>query len=277
MVLDHDVLPDLGQAQLGEITHDVVQEWVNQLASRLAPSSVQRSFTVLRQVLDFAVDARRLNINPSDRTRLPRRQRFEARFLTADELECLASTVEPRSRAMVLVMAWATLRIGEATGLRKSDLDLHHGRLRVANNVVEVAGKLHEGPPKTKAGGRSMMLPPSVVAELRLHVARFGGTSYVFTASDDVPWHAEEWRTKVWRPAVEAAGLTPLRPHDLKHTGVALLAAAGVDPMEIARRAGHASVAFTFDRYGHLFPEADTTAAAKLDAIRSIGPAAEFG
>jgi len=47
--------------------------------------------------------------------------------------------------------------------------------------------------------------------------------------------------------------------------------------MEIARRAGHASVAFTFDRYGHLFPEADTTAAAKLDAIRSIGPAAEFG
>jgi hypothetical protein len=30
--------------------------------------------------------------------------------------------------------------------------------------------------------------------------------------------------------------------HDLKHTGVALLAAAGVDPMEIARRAGHLSV-----------------------------------
>jgi integrase len=55
----------------------------------------------------------------------------------------------------------------------------------------------------------------------------------------------------------------------LKHTGVALLAAAGVDPSEIARRAGHSSVAFTYDRYGHLFPEVDEWAAAKLDAIRT--------
>ena len=109
MVLDHDVLPELGQAQLAEITREVVQKWVNRLATRLAPSSVQRSFTVRRQILDFAIDIRAVSINPSDRTRLPRRQRFEARFLTADELDYLVSTVEPRSRAMVLVMAWATL------------------------------------------------------------------------------------------------------------------------------------------------------------------------
>jgi integrase len=68
---------------------------------------------------------------------------------------------------------------------------------------------------------------------------------------------------------VLAAGLNPLRPHDLKHAGVALLALAGVDPSEIARRAGHSSVAFTYDRYGHLFPEIDKQAASKLEAVRS--------
>jgi len=47
--------------------------------------------------------------------------------------------------------------------------------------------------------------------------------------------------------------------------------------MEIARHAGHSSVAFTYDRYGHLFPEADTMAAAKLEAIRSSGLGARFG
>jgi integrase len=72
----------------------------------------------------------------------------------------------------------------------------------------------------------------------------------------------------VWQPAVDAAGLAPLRPHDLKHTGVALLAMAAVDPSEIARRAGHTSVAFTYDRYGHLFPEIDKLAATKLDRVR---------
>lgn len=41
--------------------------------------------------------------------------------------------------------------------------------------------------------------------------------------------------------------------------------------MEIARRAGHSSVTFTYDRYGHLFPEVDTMAASKLDPIRLTG------
>jgi integrase len=168
-------------------------------------------------------------------------------------------------------MAWATLRIGEVLGLRRIDLDLNAGRLRVANNLVEVGSRLHEGPPKTRAGRRSMALPSSIASDLRIHVAKFGGGSHVFTTPNGLPWHAEDWRVRVWRPAVERAGLAPLRPHDLKHTGVALLAAAGVDPSEIARRAGHTSVAFTYDRYGHLFPEVDHAAAAKLDAVRTHG------
>jgi integrase len=271
MVLDQHLLPELGHAQLLELTHEEVQAWVNRLALRLAPSSVQRSFTVLRQVLDFAVDNRLLAMNPSERIVLPRRQQFEARFLTPDELELLAATIHERSRAMVLVMAWATLRIGEAMGLRRIDLDLNVGRLRVANNLVEVAGKHYEGPPKTKAGRRSMTLPSSVASDLRLHVARYGNSQYVFNCASGKTWSAEDWRVRVWRPAVNEAGLAPLRPHDLKHTEVALLAGAGVDPSEIARRAGHSSVAFTYDRYGHLFPEVDSGAAGKLDALRSNG------
>jgi integrase len=68
---------------------------------------------------------------------------------------------------------------------------------------------------------------------------------------------------------VIAAELSPLRTQDLKHTGAALLAAAGVDPSEIARRAGHTSVAFTYDRYGDLLPEVDKQAGVKLEALRS--------
>ncbi|MGB9112679.1 MAG: tyrosine-type recombinase/integrase [Acidimicrobiales bacterium] len=270
-VLDDHLLPVLGQAQLAELTHAEVQAWVNRLASRYAPSSVRRNFTVLRQVLDFAVDNGLLALNPSERIVLPRREQFEARFLTPDELELLAATINPRSRALVLVMAWATLRIGEAMGLRKIDLDLSAGRLRVANNLVEVEGHLHEGPPKTKAGRRAMTLPASVVSDLRLHVMQFGNVPYVFTTATGKLWSPEDWRHRVWRPAVKKSGLAPLRPHDLKHTGVALLAAAGVDPSEIARRAGHSSVAFTYDRYGHLFPEVDSGAAAKLDGLRRTG------
>jgi hypothetical protein len=38
-----------------------------------------------------------------------------------------------------------------------------------------------------------------------------------------------------------------------------------------AARAGHASVSFTLDRYGHLYPEADTALRDRLDALYSAG------
>jgi hypothetical protein len=43
------------------------------------------------------------------------------------------------------------------------------------------------------------------------------------------------------------------------------------NPKEAAARAGHASVSFTLDRYGHLYPEADVTLRERLDAIWSAG------
>jgi hypothetical protein len=57
-------------------------------------------------------------------------------------------------------------------------------------------------------------------------------------------------------------------PRSLEHTGVAFLAEAGVDPSEIAGRAGHAEVAFTYDHNGHLLPEVNKGAATKLDRLR---------
>jgi hypothetical protein len=57
------------------------------------------------------------------------------------------------------------------------------------------------------------------------------------------------------------------RIHDLRHTAVALWIAAGASPKEVAARAGHTSVSFVLDRYGHLFPESDAALRDRLDAL----------
>jgi integrase len=89
----------------------------------------------------------------------------------------------------------------------------------------------------------------------------------VFTAPQGGPLRVTGFRARVWRPATRAAGLDGLRIHDLRHTAVALWIAAGANPKEVAARAGHASVSFTLDRYGHLYPEADTALRDRLDAL----------
>jgi integrase len=68
---------------------------------------------------------------------------------------------------------------------------------------------------------------------------------------------------------VKAAALDGLRIHDLRHTAVALWIAAGASPKEVAALAGHTSVSFTLDRYGHLYPDSYATLRDRLDALHS--------
>jgi integrase len=68
---------------------------------------------------------------------------------------------------------------------------------------------------------------------------------------------------------VESAGLAPLRFHDLRHTGAALMIAQGAHPKLIQSRLGHNSIQVTFDLYGHLLPALDEDLAKGLEAARS--------
>jgi integrase len=111
-----------------------------------------------------------------------------------------------------------------------------------------------------------------VVEELAAHLGPVGpADAYVFTAEKGGVLRTSNFRIKVWLPAVRAAGLAPLRPHDLRHTAVALWIAAGANPKEVSVRAGHTSVSFTLDRYGHLFPGHDTELRDRLDAMHAEG------
>jgi integrase len=144
--------------------------------------------------------------------------------------------------------------------------------VEVAEILTEVRGELFVGPPKTRAGRRRVGLPQAVTRELAQHLGTSGGPGdLVFTAPHGGPLRVNGFRARVWRPATRAAGLDGLRIHDLRHTAVALWIAAGANPKEVSSRAGHASVSFTLDRYGHLFPEADDALRNRLEALYVVG------
>jgi integrase len=190
------------------------------------------------------------------------------RFLTSAAVATLADAIDRRYRALVLVGAYGGLRIGELAGLRRGRVDLLRGTVQVAEIVVEVRGLLYIGPPKTRASRRTVGLPWFVVEELADHLGRPGDLeALVFAAPRGGPLRLPAFRARVWRPAVIAAGLGGLRIHDLRHTAVALWIAAGANPKEVSARAGHSSVSFTLDRYGHLYPEADAALRDRLDAL----------
>lgn len=269
-LLNKRLLPFFGDTQLARIDNLAVRRFVADLdAKGLAPPTVRKAHALLSKVLQAAVDTKRIPTNPARGVPLPSVEQKEMRFLTTDEIDRLASTVPERYRVFVLVAAYGGLRFSELAGLRKHRVDPLKGRVRVVETLVESGGGVYEGEPKTKAGRRTVTLPRFVAQELGEHMGRFsepGTQGRVFTAPRGGPLIASRFRRDVWFPAIREAGLK-VRLHDLRHTAVSLWIAAGAHPREVATRAGHSSVAFTLDRYGHLFPEAGDELAGRLDAL----------
>jgi site-specific recombinase XerD len=75
------------------------------------------------------------------------------------------------------------------------------------------------------------------------------------------------FRNSVWRPALLAAGAPEgLHVHDLRHTAASLAISAGASIKAVQRMLGHAAVAMTLDRYGHLYEEDLETLADRMDS-----------
>jgi integrase len=262
------ILPTFARRQLASIEYLDVQRWVGELvAAGKAPATVGKACQLLGKSLRAAVRARLVSHDPTDGVELPKVERSETRFLVPSEVATLSETIRPAYRSLVLLGAYGGLRFGELAGLRRARVDLLHARVEVSEIAVEVRGHLHFGPPKTRAGHRSVPLPRFVVEALGEHANALEPGALVFPAPEGGTMRASQFRRRVWQPAVEAAGLDPLRIHDLRHTAVAFWNAAGASPVEIARRAGHTSVVTVLDRYGHLLPGAEDLVTEALEAM----------
>ena len=115
-----------------------------------------------------------------------------------------------------------------------------------------------------------MSRSPTLVDLIANHIRRFPSeTQLVFTSATGSVLRDTNFRRRVWKPTLTTVGLDGLHFHDLRHSHVALLIAAGEHPKVIQERLGHSSIHITLDRYGHLFEGLDEGAADALDHLIS--------
>jgi integrase len=112
---------------------------------------------------------------------------------------------------------------------------------------------------------RTVRLPAFVMDLLAPLVAGKRPDELVFPGPGGGPLRHGQFYSRVFRPAILAAGLD-VRFHDLRHTCAALLIAQGAHPRAIMERLGHSTIAVTMDVYGHLLPSLDEALTAGLEA-----------
>jgi integrase len=178
---------------------------------------------------------------------------------------------DTRYRVLVLLAAFAGLRWGEMTALRRCDLDMTHGTVRVRGAFTERSnGEVMLGPPKSRAGLRTVSVPAGILPDLATHLAKHTKAdpdALVFTGVKGGPLRRSDFnKVSGWPQVVTGMGLPGLHFHDLRHAGNTLAADTGVSLRNLMARMGHDNERAALI-YQHRSSAADRQIAEGLDAL----------
>ena len=268
-LLDRWLMPSFENVPLSKLTPERWRQWFAKMMME-HEGSLQpgKAYKLARTICATAVDDGRLVANPVRVKGAGTEHSPERPIATIEQVFELADAIEPRYRALVLVGAFASVRLGEAAGLRRQRVDLDDRRIIIEEAAVELReGRVVFGPPKTQAGHRAVALPREIISEIEMHLANYVGPepdALVFTSPQGFPVRRTKFRSP-WLAACKAVGVEGLHFHDLRHTGATLAARSGATLAELMARLGHTSPTAAL-RYQHSAAHRDLAVADGIGA-----------
>jgi integrase len=267
----------IGKVKLAKLTTPSVNALRDDLLASLSRPLARKVLTSLKSILKEAQRRGNVAQNVALPVRIAVDRRGEGKLQygvdipTRQEIKQIidaATGYGGRHRPLLMMAIFTGLRASELRGLRWQDVDLARGELHVRQRA-DLYNTI--GSPKSRAGARTVPLPPVVVNALRQWkiACPRSDLDLVFpTRSGQVLRHSHVQRqtfTRVLRAAgvVDAQGKPKYGVHSLRHFYASWCinrkADGGLElpPKLVQARLGHASVSITFDVYGHLFPRGD--------------------
>lgn len=269
----------LGQMPLVAIQREDVTAWLDGMD--VSVKTRRNYHALISTVLGAALDAGAIARNPARGIRV--RQTVPVAdmvLITPGELAVLIAEIPTAYQPLVMLLAATGLRWGEATALRVGDVDLDARvpLLRVGAAWKRTGtGRRELGPPKTRAGVRTIGLGPTVAEAIRPLVEGRPHDAWLFTNTVGNPVLGSNFHRNTWQPALRRlndSGRMTKRPriHDLRHFAASQQVQNGVNVLAVKKRMGHESITTTVDRYSHLAPDylEVTAAAADLGLVQAM-------
>jgi integrase len=245
--------PTFGDLSLDQISPSLVATWWDALPE--SPKIRREAYTLARAVMTQATSVHgplpggsvAFQIRGAGTGVSPKRETT----VTGPELKIILATIRPEWRLMVLLALWCGMRFGELAALRRRDIDLKEGVIRIRRSLgLAGSAEKHVKAPKSAAGVRDQRIPATILPELRDHLAarmqELDGL--VFPSPNGGHLNPSVFYGKPrfapkkpkpapvpggWFAARSAADRPDLRFHDLRATGATLLAQSGASIAEV--------------------------------------------
>jgi len=282
-VIDSHLMPELGNIKLLELEARHLQTmFAKKRESGLSARTVRYLYSLMSQVLRYAVRQGVLNRNVAQNTEPPKMEHRELDTIRPEQINTfLDAARETPHYALFYLLLHTGLRRGEALALKWKNVDMGlaslgvQAYLSVTRSLSKVAGKTYIREPKTSSGRRRVALPPSLTLVLQQHRLKqqelfallgktFTDEDYVFCHHDGTPLDPSTV-SHSFSHALRKAGLLPMPLHGLRHSHATLLLQAGTHPRVVMERLGHSSIRVTLDTYSHVVGGLQESAAQRFD------------
>jgi integrase len=306
------IVPHLGHHQLNGIKTKQLGEWLKALKATAGAGTGNEAWRYLSAIFQAAIDDERLTRNPCRKQttlRVPARPPAKARAWTKERVLAVQASMDERFQLCVDLGVGAGLRSGEVFGLSVDDIDFTGQRILVRRQVKKVGAKLAFALPKGEKT-RVVPVPEYLLKRIRESLDQRPAQPVTLPWQDPRPpttdreveerapqTHAliltaarggairrDGFDTRVWKPALAAAGVIPPpvetkqpirhRPgvtrtvltyeesrengfHALRHTFASVQLDAREPIVAVSKWLGHADPSITLRIYAHMMPEAD--------------------
>jgi integrase len=264
-----DIVPNIGHIRLDKLSPADVESMLDALEERdLSSQTIAYARSILRIALNHAIKRELLTRNVAAMVDGPRVEPYEAAFLSVEEARRLLIAMQGHRFEMLFRVALSLgLLRGEILSLTWADVDLERQTLRITKS-------------KTKWGRRPLQLPPSLIADLRVHKQRqeeqrqqcgegWKEHGLVFPSSIGTPINPPNLVREFKRLLVKAGLDRRIRIHDLRHSCASFLLAEKESLRIVMDILRHRNISTTMDIYAHIFPEAQSEAIGKVDKLLS--------
>ena len=249
---------------------------------KLSEKLISHHHRLISAMLNIAVQWQLISSNPAERVKPPRVTRKEAKYYDIEEVNQMLTLLENepiKYRAIIHIVLFCGLRMGELCNLEWSDIDFENESISVSKQLQYLPdfGIYEMESAKTESGNRTISIPPTLIDLLKEYkawqndeIVKWGDkwivSEKLFTKENGAPIFPDT-PSKWFGKFIKRNNLPPLTFHQLRHTNASLLISQGVDIATIANRLGHADKSITLKTYTHVIKQQDREATIKLQNL----------
>jgi len=233
------ILSDLGALQLAAVTRDLLQQYLEQKATKgFSFSLVDHLRWDLRAIFRLAVQDRHIPSNPAEMLFTPpTSSRPSRRLLSSPDVQAMLAALDLRERLIVHLALFSGMRPGEILALQWK---------YVAEDHVQVVHRMYRNKldrPKTERSKRTVALSATtsqLMLRWRQQCAPAGMDGWVFPSLNPTrPINRDNtWRRRIL-PRLQPVRLEWATFQIMRRTHASLSRQLGVDPKLVADQLGH--------------------------------------